>query len=250
MEIEYFYKYRAINQYFRDSLENHYLRFSYPSDFNDPFDNQIEIYREENNSKIFEYPPDNRALAICSLSLIKDNILMWAHYADAFKGVCLEFKAEKRLDSGVYFGIQFEMSSFKLKPGEKTPYDDGFLLPISVEYKDEMPDAINVNAISRDYFVPFLRRKHSDWEYEEESRLIVATDNIHSQKLKFEKSFLNGIIFGLNTSTKNKRKIVRIIKQNYDFEHFHFYDSIHVEHKYAIDIVEISDIERYLADLK
>jgi hypothetical protein len=99
------YKYRAANKFFFDILINNQLYFSTTSDFNDPFDGQLkpnEFALELKNlgckedlsqfSRHSQYVEDsiNRS-AVLSLSTTSDNILMWSHYANSHKGVCLGF---------------------------------------------------------------------------------------------------------------------------------------------------------------
>lgn len=131
------YKYRKINKNFWKLLKHQQLYFANPSEFNDPFDCRLRLNwkcdPEEINKWLRKYV-GNRAeelinyfkqneydpkvisefqeplleqmgkTFILSLSEINDNILMWSHYANYHKGVCLGFKT-KKLNNMV--GIEF-----------------------------------------------------------------------------------------------------------------------------------------------
>lgn len=51
-------------------------------------DQQIEKIQKRWNEIVEE---TNRKLRICSFSLIKDSLLLWSHYSDEHKGICLEY---------------------------------------------------------------------------------------------------------------------------------------------------------------
>lgn len=114
----------------QDLIVNNRIYFAAPSSFNDPFEGQVTIsfgaplHQKfdfltnyaldhglqssqankwalrvlENNiaepeAHIHDYLREafrNRA-GICTLSEINDDILMWAHYSDSHKGICIEF---------------------------------------------------------------------------------------------------------------------------------------------------------------
>lgn len=73
-----------------------------------------------------------------------DNLLMWAHYTDSHKGVCLEFDITKDLDT--------------------------FYIPFAVEYTNEYPcyDYIYDNGGA----IRSILHKSPDWAYEEEYRIV------------------------------------------------------------------------------
>ncbi len=108
-------------------LINNALHFSCPLDFNDPFDSYVNVkdlddYSDDDINKIIRDPGDETKkkqfseiihsnnkeakkkfadnqqkapenLLVLSLSELKDNILMWSHYADYHKGFCIGFKS-------------------------------------------------------------------------------------------------------------------------------------------------------------
>ena len=120
---EYLYKYCPINRHTLDMISSNEAYFSLPKDFNDPFDCNIipeivytkeehiivlntmkgrltsEEYKilEDNPTKAMEQAWEGtinnirNSLRIFCLSAINNNVMMYSHYADSHKGICLEF---------------------------------------------------------------------------------------------------------------------------------------------------------------
>lgn len=206
------YKYCSVERAMQ-ILGNHSIMFSSCTDFNDPFD--CAVYIDGNNSfdewkqylmrqglsdsdaecrayLILEDPADAartiseayqraiREMGILCLSGINDNILMWSHYSDFHKGVCLRFDISKDLET--------------------------FCFPLKVIYNNEY---IKLNFIQsylrndQDIHIA-LWHKSKDWEYENEYRVINSV--AHGLKT-FKKDALTGIIFGCQCSDKDRKKI-------------------------------------------
>jgi len=100
------YKYREINEFTFKIFEDSSLFFASPNLFNDPYDS---FYTEKNGlqdmAKRLGQPFNDghkkeqiqkfkKNVAILSLSHNSDNILLWSHYADDHKGICLEFEID------------------------------------------------------------------------------------------------------------------------------------------------------------
>ncbi|WP_062328026.1 DUF2971 domain-containing protein [Treponema endosymbiont of Eucomonympha sp.] len=118
-KLDCIYKYRPLwdndkfNLHTINMINKGELHFSFPKDYNDPFDCKIDFYSQKYNLTQIEaytkldsyYAP---ALILC---LTKDplNTLMWSHYADGHSGVCIDFKVYP-FAFGNY--IKFSLSSF------------------------------------------------------------------------------------------------------------------------------------------
>ena len=133
-EVKYLYKYRSMDS--RGLKDIFYLRkvyFTDPTAFNDPFDCNpklccnwgslkkelhlrelaIDFFPNERN-KAKKFASNNkhklgshdfmksifdkliRSIGIYCLSEKKNDLLMWAHYSDNHKGLCIEFDASKK----------------------------------------------------------------------------------------------------------------------------------------------------------
>lgn len=127
----YVYKFQKLDEYTIRNMRNNSLYFNSPISYNDPFDCSLDIdidlLRSEmqqviinsiDSSKNSEQLSNMQKLlndeshmnritsnafysnflyinSICCFSLEKKNILMWAHYADNHKGICLEFDTKE-----------------------------------------------------------------------------------------------------------------------------------------------------------
>lgn len=162
------YKYTYLNEQF---FENRMLRFTEPKYFNDPFEGQVnnvdlleryknlDFHIREMSNQILEMGLRQKGIGVLSLSQNKYSLLMWAHYADEYRGMLLEFDPNIRLaDNLIEFG------------NKSTTY-------AKIEYKNE--------RLSGDYWgvmennIPVaLGRKNEEWGYEKEIRVFCHEDNI------------------------------------------------------------------------
>ncbi len=120
-------------------------------------------------------------LKICSMSAEPafSSPLMWAHYADSFKGVCLEFEVD--------------VSKVEV---EKIAYDDCVL-------KLELPQ--NITNIDRKWAKILLCKKYPVWEYEAEYR-VFSGDAYIKDGVELKKIYL-----GERISDTNKELIKKIV---------------------------------------
>lgn len=202
-------------------LEDCKLWFSSPAYFNDPFDCKIyphipsdvelalylathaqnatpvdyEIIREG----ILKFGPDLAKQAIDDVmnkSGVKcftpnnTNILMWSHYANSHKGICLEF--DTLVDP------QF------------------FVYPINVVYSEKYP---NLEFTDKKFVTNVLRTKSKDWEYEQEVRIYKPQSGYHC----FNPETLRSVIFGCNTEADKQSQIIEIVRRNKSLDHVQFY---------------------------
>lgn len=120
---------------------------------------------------------------ICSLSAVRDNILMWSHYTKDHTGICLEFN--HTLDR--VFAAR-KVNYFKTRP--KLNY-----------YKSTQDEKINFWFFS----------KAIDWEYEEEYRFIIS--GAAKTNVKFEPALLTGVIIGCKMATEHIDELVDILEK-------------------------------------
>ncbi len=129
------YKYLRFDKYTLPNLNKKILWFSDPSNFNDPFDSRIIPQQSYSSDDIIKYnewrmsndlpymhPDDIKdniewnerdpegwaksfhekinetTVSVCCFSRDQNNILMWSHYADGHKGLCLEFDTSEDTD--------------------------------------------------------------------------------------------------------------------------------------------------------
>lgn len=127
------------------------------------------------------------SLGILCLTTEYKNNLMWAHYADCHKGVCLRFDVGKDMRT--------------------------FCIPKKVIYNGEYPEIDFLNAPKSATDVIFHKSK--EWEYENEYRVIEigAYDKTKEACLKpFRPEALTGIYFGCKCSGEDIDKIKRLVE--------------------------------------
>lgn len=206
---QHLYKYRTIASV-KQLLENHKVYFSSCKEFNDPFESAITILSNYTPQQYYESfifggmtPEVSKELTrqiVCGIidgeTLLKqltidvissvgyycmttkpDNLLMWAHYGDSHKGVCLKFDILEDLDT--------------------------FLVPVPVDYNEQY---IDFNMLNSD-LLSVLRRKSPEWKYEDEYR-IIKTDYQGLWEIKPE--CLVEIIFGCRTCEEDKNEIKKL----------------------------------------
>lgn len=133
------------------------------------------------------------AYRVCCFSEAGDVPLMWAHYADSHRGVCLEFQT----DSAVMG------SAFKVQYCQRFP---------EVDFLDDS-DSANL---------AFLVCKSQDWSYEREFRLVAQDDGPHRtqhQTLISQGGFvpipdeaLSAVILGCQMDEACRQAVIEIVK--------------------------------------
>lgn len=213
---EKIYKYTAVDQNFYDLLINAKLWFSNPKDFNDPFDNNIRFkenlnetelrllaqgkdfiekskfdeetivaYFKKNPEKLNSvYEPIKELISnvgICCFSEKYDNLLLWAHYSNCHRGVCIEFDVAAMQEW--YKEIR------------------------RVNYQDVMPD-INILEVYKEPIlssIPFYKSSH--WSYEQEIRIWIKDHGL----IPFPMAAITGIAFGLKMTIDQITAICRLM---------------------------------------
>jgi DUF2971 family protein len=98
------YRYRSLQEFDREleAIEDGYLFCAAYRSLNDPmeglFSSSHNLRESENYRAIKESIRENRSrIGICSFSEVRNHELMWAHYADRFKGICISYSLSKLL---------------------------------------------------------------------------------------------------------------------------------------------------------
>lgn len=214
------YKYRSWNDYTKKILTDHQLYFSDPDDFNDPYECKPIVEKVDfqftSDAKVFfhnadgshiESPITNGKLSIgynlqkqmveqswasfriSSFTEKADNILMWSHYADYHKGICLVFDTTK----------------------DPVCFANG----CGIIYSNKRPICGLGQKVKT---VNPLTTKFIDWQYEEEFRIIKNNSEIkknhHSKLFDFNPEALIEIIFGAKAPLERYFEIRQICDEN------------------------------------
>jgi hypothetical protein len=132
------------------------------------------------------------------------NILMWSHYADGHKGICIGFDYSL-LDA-----------SFKVFADNNQKY---IPLIYKVKYPDKYPILIpppDIQDIS--YMNEKFINKARDWEYEQEYRCILyprdTSFRASNTKIKLNKEIICDVILGCKILEKHKNEILDYLKKS------------------------------------
>jgi hypothetical protein len=199
------YKYKPLNEYTMDIIVSDNIYYPKPARFNDPFDtkcffrNTSEIVNSSRGKEIFgdddiaAFRKNNRLndiqafqselakFGVLSLAASPQNTLMWSHYANDHKGIC----------------IGFERSPENIL-GKK-------LNTSKVDYRKSYP-SLSLKIFSDKELLNksqhrVLHTKSMQWEYEDEWRVIVPDgDKAYPVPGK-----IVSIVFGARISDLNKR---------------------------------------------
>lgn len=144
---------------------------------------------------------------IACFSTVRDDILMWSHYADKHAGLCLKFDGSSERD---FFG--------EAQPVE---YDDYTPLPLDKDSSSQIKRAI------------FTKSKH--WSYEKEYR-IFRPDKA-GQSMDYPVELLTGIIFGCRTPNNVRASVKQWIQEGNC--RVAFFEARQKAAEFGLDIVRI-----------
>lgn len=272
------------------NLANNQLYFDYPINFNDPFDSRVYCFYEGTKEEFYEkteiniakidkkiYEDRNGIIKIdygklfsedgkknlhgdlpyvfypkvCCFSEECNDILMWSHYADYHKGICLCFKSVK-VNNEHCLPIGTPNSQFANIPFQRVIYHKNVPEPINLLDEDE-DMKIKMHEV--------LLEKLLFWNYEQEFRIILDQDSdkrllsedmFEKGIIKYQKENLQGIIFGMKIKYENAELVYNTVKENYLDKGYmvKFYEAKEARYKYEVKVDEIKDIDTYLLELK
>jgi hypothetical protein len=242
------YKYFRINQFLYDTLISNQLYFSSIQQFNDPYDCYLTLFDEisEDDLKIYlkkintsdeltikcieafnkkgqkflepfieSYKAFIDYHGICCFTKGKDNLLLWSHYADSHKGVCLGFDYDLMI--------------------KKFPQFD------EVEYSDN-PFYFDIKNVDESIAKTVLR-KSTDWKYEEEIRFVME----RSKSIGFFQDALTEVNFGTRCSKRDMMNIQYLVSK-LNYSNCVFYNAFINSKKYLVEFTT-SDIRQLKEDV-
>lgn len=153
---------------------------------------------------------------IYSLSKKANSVLMWSHYANNHKGICIGFDLTELLNTK-----EFNLNS-------DVEYDDYYPVFNLTEAPDELEQAKKLT-----------RFKASDWQYEEEYRLVKIfwPDIPHDENrlITLPPSCIKEVICGLHIEDTHFNEIAKLCKRR-GIKLFRAYKE---QFKFEVDFVEV-----------
>lgn len=178
------------------------------------------IWETQRGKRILETLPFGIPLEhalMLSLSKSRDNQLMWAHYADYHKGICMEFEFPDN------FCAKVEWSNTAIFAGKRY----GLACYCGdVNYGTQRKPIVFSDRIAEDDYLVYdaLLSKPNCWKYEREYRILLyypidgeckfaAGADTHKYYLTYPKEWLTGITFGMRLSREWREKIATYIRE-------------------------------------
>jgi hypothetical protein len=128
---------------------------------------------------------------VLSFATIRDDPLLWSHYANCHKGFCIGFDYDR---------FNNFLDRFLAITGVPSP-------GCWIDYVKEMPliTPTNDDGVDSAAYLRLLTVKSDHWEYEKEYRYVFS--NWRSQALVFDTSFVSEIILGSEISVEDRAAI-------------------------------------------
>jgi hypothetical protein len=207
------YSFRGTSDYVINDIEKQTLSFQSPTQFNDPLDTRLfrwldfKINKEHNESKkeiyyflkrvsehlrvrCFVKPPNNESLKHL-IEVERIHPLMWAHYAESHRGMCIQYRFKKEF----FYEDETKLSFRRVR---KETYTN---------ISPDLSDSINISEA--------LFTKSKVWEYEDEVR-ILDFDMSKKEDVKLQENNENVIIeaiyFGYYCNEETKNKVSNAIR--------------------------------------
>jgi hypothetical protein len=253
------YKYLSVNSLsFKSILEKQEVYFAAPSELNDPFEfkpqylfpsktklkqhllkrgakrknlkalipRAIEDLQYNKQSTKLGMEMLNENSGVLCMTPHHDNLLMWSHYGDSHKGVCIGFDIN-------------------------LPFDNIFGNGYEVEYKDEYPTiclteidmmlAAHMEGSNLDKYDNIITQhaftKAKTWNYEDEIRFLRDNSIYDTKIMDFPSTKLTEMILGTSISKENENIVLSLMKNN--FPHAKIKRSKLSSKEYKLEIEEI-----------
>ena len=198
------------------SLQDSYLYAASFTEMNDPFECSLQVpIIESNNILLTHIIQQISTIGIYSLTIDKRNFpsneIMWAHYANAHRGFCIEYD------------FDFLISSMK---------NTDYWQSVKVSYKNTPPQMVYTTY--NNLLDEIIGTKSYNWNYENEVRLVFRQCGIKQYKSCTYP--ITGIYFGLNINENDRNSIIQSLA---DKKHIHFYQMGRKEDTYELTFMEL-----------
>lgn len=177
-------------------------------------------------SKSFEKETGSQIGILC-LTEKNNNLLMWSHYAESHKGICVEFDTSNPF--------------FNQKRSDK---DDLYHLR-KIDYRSTRPLLTLTKMSAVDCFLT----KSNHWEYEQEWRMVVPLADadkqlpLPSQEIihlfKVPSTAIKAVYLGSQISTDLTSSVIKALGGNSDLHHVSLYASQVSKSEYKLDFHKI-----------
>lgn len=196
-----FYRYQPINKLTLSNLTKRKNWVADPSTFNDPFefriqdnitlnkDGSVQLLNDKLNKVRDEIIKQTKEFGVVSYTTNESDTLMWSHYADNHRGMCLVFDIPNPLSVGMHMVKYFEgipEMDFDVKDGKLK--------------KEKVREIIKL----------IISSKSDKWKPENEFRQVFTYNNRHADY----PGPLKEIIFGCQSSKDDIEMVISIMNED------------------------------------
>lgn len=186
------YRYRSLEKFDREleALEENYLYCAAYTTLNDPMEGVFrssKVFRESNNYRDTrrDIIHNKTRTGMCSFSEVHDHELMWAHYADQYKGICIGYSLSRLLDN-----LDDDVSFVRMYYNEA--------VPIVRQSKQEPEDVAKM----------VLSYKNYRWLYEREWRMFAPLGKANYN----DKACVTHLYLGSRIDPSKRAKLITAMK--------------------------------------
>jgi len=175
------YKYRSLAnfEHVADIFCNNRFYAAQFFDLNDPMEGMFDYEKGTKKEYLEKIREGKEKLRICSFSSDFRNLLLWAHYADGFKGICIEVELNDWPDHDIA-KVNYE----PFKPIFNNEHG---------EYVHYWPNII-------------LREKNAAWKYEKEIRVLTRREFVSYPMVE-----IKSVLLGSRTPSPIKQALLRVV---------------------------------------
>lgn len=144
------------------------------------------------------YTAINQTFVITCFCEIHDNPLMWSHYADRHRGICIEYDLNMLPNNHSLLKTLYPVNYSKKRP----------CLPTGITLDAHSELVINIPTLTREQIVKTLITKSTVWASEKEWRSIDCASNLDNNNLVLP--IISKVYLGANISSSDKEEIEKI----------------------------------------
>lgn len=250
------FKYRKFDERTLSMFINRELYFASPANLNDPHDCQISISAaileavnlahsgkihfnlekldiiEQLLDSVIKIEADIKVAGIYSASKSCNNMLMWSHYANEHKGLCIGFRFTDEFLFGHDDNIYETDACIYIS---KNPFTK------MLQDMSQSDKPLSWEDLSSKVYTIGLLAKHNAWKYEQEVRILRRKPGSAS----FKASEVAEVIFGLKMPPKDRKTLLTLLSSP-DWSHTKFSEMTKKEGSFGLQKTPITFRDKLL----
>ena len=142
---------------------------------------------------------------VLCLSEIGDDILMWSHYADGHRGLCLVFEIQQDKEEHIHFFAR----AFKVRYQKTFPSFNWYLRDDQMQVK--ATPLTKADHWEEEQIKATVLTKADHWQYEQERRTIDMEKGPGPHRLP--SGIISGVILGMNMLDADRKRVEQVARE-------------------------------------